>query len=35
MGEKDLRVHVDLQERFEGIAELEKATGEQRQLGYK
>ena len=33
MGEKDLRVHVDLQERFEDIAELEKAAG-RRQLGY-
>ena len=34
MGEKDLRVHVDLQDRFEDIAELEKAAGKHRQLGY-
>jgi hypothetical protein len=34
MSEKDLRVHVDLQERFEDIAELEKAAGKHRQLGY-
>jgi hypothetical protein len=34
MGEKDLRVHVDLQESFENMAELGKTAGEQRQLGH-
>ena len=32
MGEKDLRVHVDLEERFEEIGELEKTAREQRRL---
>jgi len=35
MGEKDLRVHVDLEERFEDIAELENTAREQRRLGHR
>jgi hypothetical protein len=35
MGEKGLRVHVDLEERFEDIGELEKTAREQRSLGYR
>jgi ribosome-associated toxin RatA of RatAB toxin-antitoxin module len=34
MGEKELRVHVDLEERFEDIGELEKQARGQRNLGY-
>jgi hypothetical protein len=35
MGEKDLRVHVDLEERFEDIGELEKTAREQHNSGYR
>lgn len=35
MGEKELRVHVDLEERFEDIVELGKQAREQRSLGYR
>jgi nuclear exosome regulator NRDE2 len=35
MGEKDLRIHVDLEEKFEDIADLEKAVREKRNSGYR
>ena len=35
MGEKELRVHVNLEDRFEDIAELEKAQSKPRSLGYR
>lgn len=35
MGEKDLRVHVDLEERFEDIGGLEETAGEQRRLEHR
>ena len=35
MGEKDLRVHVDLEERFEDYAELENTAREQRRLEHR
>ncbi|KAE9379301.1 DUF1740-domain-containing protein [Stipitochalara longipes BDJ] len=35
MGEKDLRVQVDLEERFEDMVELESSTREQRQLEHR
>jgi hypothetical protein len=34
MGEKELRVHVDLEERFDDIGELERISCEPRSLGY-
>ncbi|KAH6681983.1 NRDE-2, necessary for RNA interference-domain-containing protein [Halenospora varia] len=35
MGEKDLRVHADLEERFEDLEEAEQEAKSQRRLGYK
>ncbi len=35
MGEKELRVHVDLEERFEDMAELESTAREQRRLEHR
>jgi hypothetical protein len=35
MGEKDLRVHVDLEDSFEDIGELERTAHEQRSLEHR
>ena len=35
MGEKELRVHVDLEDRFDEIGELETSNTVPRRVGYK